>query len=77
MEREWRALPGNILTYGDTGFEIRLSSDPKEPAYTLYDPEGRSLRGLNASGLEELKMMAERAADSRAEFELKTAPNSP
>ena len=29
--QEWKLLPGGILTYGDTGFEIREMPDARSP----------------------------------------------
>jgi len=41
---EWKGLPGGVLAYGDTGFEIRMTPKDKDTAFVLFDPEGR--RGL-------------------------------
>lgn len=62
----WRALPGEILELGETGFSIRRSSDPKVFPYQLIDPDGRWF----ASGmfLVDVKKEAELRAAETAEF---------
>lgn len=66
--REWKALLGQVLEYGDTGFRIVLQKDPKKAKapYRLEDPEGRVLgEGTN---LPSMKQAAEDQAKMRDEF---------
>lgn len=63
----WSPLVGGRLELGNTGFVIKLRTDPKEPPYLLTDPDGRDL----ALGflLQPLKEYGEQHARDRREFE--------
>jgi hypothetical protein len=64
---EWRALPGGVLAYGDTGYEIRMQSDPQKDPYIALDPEGRRMH-IGGDVLGYMKKEVEYAAAARAEF---------
>lgn len=59
---EWKALPGGILCYGDTGFEIHLNSEAKMSPYTLVDPGGRRFAywALNVAKSDVVRKQGER-----------------
>lgn len=67
-KHEWRALPGNVLAYGDTGFEIRLVNDARRDPYIAFDPEGRRMP-IGGTVLQYMKVRVEQEASDRAEFE--------
>ena len=62
----WRALPGNILELGDTGFQIRFKPDPHRHQFQAYDPEG--LCRASSEYLQPLKHICENMAADRAQF---------
>lgn len=66
LPARWRPLPGNVLELADTGFQIRLFSNPGAFTYVLFSPEG----AMCASGFElsMLKDCGERFAGYRQEF---------
>lgn len=67
---EWKALPGGVLAYGDTGFEIR--EQPGEEscyhALALVDPQGRKITTSYYAGLAYLKREAMNHARAAEEF---------
>lgn len=66
--REWRALLGQTLELGDTGFVIVLQKDAKKSnrPYQLRDPEGRVM--CEGDDLYRIKQLAEQQARMRDEF---------
>ncbi len=66
----WRALPGQVLALGDTGFEIRLEpASDKEHPYHLYSPEGAHLVKAGSGCLARLQLRGEELARERRVFE--------
>lgn len=63
---KWRALPGNILEPGDTGFQIRFKPDQHRHQFAAYDPEG--LCRASSEYLQPLKNICENMAADRAQF---------
>lgn len=72
LSRMWWALPGNVLEYGDSGFLIRLRTNPDLAPFAAYSPEGV----LMATGFELglLKDYCERQAGYRDQFDPQPAP---
>lgn len=64
---QWKPLPGHVLAYGDTGFEIKLTPENKLAVFELIDPDGRKSAGDN---LANLKRFAEQQHKERLEFEI-------
>lgn len=65
----WRALPGDVLTLGDTGFEIRLEPGlHKGHPFVLYSPEGVAESVAVSGWLSTLQLKAEAMARERDAF---------
>ena len=62
----WKALPGQVIELGDTGFQIKLDTRPMHPLYLLVAPEGWTV--LGGADLPVLKQLGERFARERTEF---------
>lgn len=71
-KREWKAVLGQILEYGDSGFSIVLIKAPRanQAPYQLRDPEGRVLG--DGDNLAQMKRYVEEQAAYRDEFEPST-----
>lgn len=72
LARMWWALPGNVLEYGDSGFSIRLRTNPDQAPFAAYSPEGVLLATSFELGL--LKEYCERQAGYRDQFDPQPAP---
>lgn len=66
-KRQWKALMGQVLEYGDSGFQIVLNKrGHASTPFQLRDPEGRVMgEGTN---LDSMKRAAEDQARMRDEF---------
>lgn len=65
---QWYPLCGNRLSYGSTGYEIELCTDPKGDPYLLHDPDGRTI-GCSHN-LQLLKDFTEEQSRLRDEFQV-------
>lgn len=66
--RAWRALMGQVLEFGDSGYQIVLQkkADKGRYPYQLRDPEGRVMG--EGDNLDTMKRVAEDQARMRDEF---------
>ena len=66
-DRQWTSLMGNVLEYGDTGWQIVFKPCDGFD-YTLFSPEGRVMGKYAEGGLPYLKQIAEQMQAQRQEF---------
>lgn len=66
--RQWKALLGQVLEYGDSGFSIVLMKDAKKAhaPYQMRDPEGRVIGEGN--DLDRMKQIVMDQARMRDQF---------
>jgi hypothetical protein len=63
---KWKALPGQVIELGATGFQIVMDTGPNNPLYMLRAPEGWPIH--SGVDLPTLKQLGERFAAEREEF---------
>jgi hypothetical protein len=69
MRPAWKALPGNRIELGATGFAIEAHwDDPAGNVYRIINPEGVLVAWGGPMMLQGLKGMAEQLAKDREEF---------
>lgn len=67
---QWRALPGNQLELGATGFRIVMTPHAEDGVRCrLYNPEGVVVAHGQDYRLQALKSLGEECAASRGEFD--------
>ncbi len=71
----WRALPGNVLELGASGFQIRLTASATAHFFSLYSPEGCLC--CSAWDMDAVKALGQRMAAWRAELQATEPMHSP